>query len=574
MRKIGFLASLILLTIFSAIAQDTARFQVQATSPNAFNFINQSGLNGDFNRRAHWFFGDGTRQLTGPLASTAHTYAAAGTYTICLKIYRILSNTDSVLTGEVCHAVTVQSTVPPADSCRAQFTDTSSTNSPLVKRFVAQPWHNNGKRPEQICWNFGDGSDTCITYNPGTTSNYVAEHAYAQAGSYPVCVTIRYQGGCVSTYCRNLNVNQPPSVTCTAGYSVQLDSTRPRWRKFTALPSHSQQRKPVRICWTWGDGTDTCVQYLATFNGPYVAEHTYQGSGSYTACVRILYDGGCESQSCNTIIVNAPTTPPADTCYVNLAEVPANSYSPVRSFYVGTVPNKIPYRICWTFGDGTDTCINLSNPVDPQSLTIQHTYPGPGVYVTCAKLWYNGGCIVQKCKEVRILSTTNLCGGYITDSALNAHEFRFRGFSIMNPSDAVISWYWSFGDGTAAAGQNVSHSYTAPGNYQVCLTIRTSLGCETRICKRVNVTGTVQSALVLTPNPVTTNLHAVFQSTATQSVNIGIFNSNGIQVRSYVRSAVTGTNTWDFDVATLPAGIYSVRVNSASQLASAIFFKQ
>jgi hypothetical protein len=46
-------------------------------------------------------------------------------------------------------------------------------------------------------------------------------------------------------------------------------------------------------------------------------------------------------------------------------------------------------------------------------------------------------------------------------------------------------------------------------------------------------------------------------------------------VRSYVRNANVGINTWAFnDVATLPTGVYSVIVQSPNQFATAIFFKQ
>ena len=49
-------------------------------------------------RRAHWSFGDGTGQWGLALANTQHHYNSAGSYTVCLKIFRYVSNTnDSVL---------------------------------------------------------------------------------------------------------------------------------------------------------------------------------------------------------------------------------------------------------------------------------------------------------------------------------------------------------------------------------------------------------------------------------------------------------------------------------------------
>jgi hypothetical protein len=59
----------------------------------------------------------------------------------------------------------------------------------------------------------------------------------------------------------------------------------------------------------------------------------------------------------------------------------------------------------------------------------------------------------------------------------------------------------------------------------------------------------------------------------TEPITIKIVNSYGVIVRTYVRNAVTGQNTWDFDVAALPAGTYTLYVQSPNQLSSLLFIK-
>jgi PKD repeat protein len=137
-----------------------------------------------------------------------------------------------------------------------------------------------------------------------------------------------------------------------------------------------------------------------------------------------------------------------------------------------------------------------------------------------------------------------------------------------------VTWRWTFGDGSSANDQNVSHTYTTAGNYEVCLYIKTDLGCETRICTHITVQGETKPTLTLVPNPVTTTLHANFISVLQEQVTINIYNANGVLIKSFSRLAVAGANTWEFDVASLSAGIYSVIVTSPHQLANAIFFKQ
>ena len=163
----------------------------------------------------------------------------------------------------------------------------------------------------------------------------------------------------------------------------------------------------------------------------------------------------------------------------------------------------------------------------------------------------------------------------MTDSATGGNSIRFRATAITNPNDNVLSYNWTFGDGTTGSGQVVNHTYPAAGRYNVCLVIRTASGCETKICKSVGVAGNNQPQLVLTPNPVISVLNATFISAYQQTVSIRIYNANGLMVRSYVRITNMGVNNWTFnDVGTLPTGVYSVVVQSSNQFATAIFFKQ
>jgi PKD repeat protein len=570
MRKFYLLLTIFLGLFTQANSQDTANFNFIIGSNFNVAFVNTSHLHGDGIRKAYWSFGDGTRQMTPPLANTSHHYNNAATYTTCLRIYKYFTNTnDSILTGEVCKTFTLSNTNEP-DSCRAYFvSEPSVTLTSLSQTFIAQPWHNHDKKPEQICWNFGDNHDTCISYNPSLSNNYAVHHTYAQPGQYNVCVTIRYQGGCQSTFCRIIILGD----ACRADYHVEPVAASPTSFHFIANTWHVQQKKPLRICWNFGDGSPSvCNDYAVTYTGPYATNHTFAQPGQYTVCVKILYDGGCESQKCKVFTV--PPQPPHDSCFVNIFEVAGNINSLERHFYAGLMPNRTPEEICWYFGDGTDTCINLPSPVASQSLTITHHYPAPGVYHVCVKVRYAGGCIAIKCHEVLIRSQTNLCGGYMSDSVTGARTFLFKGFGVMNANDHVISWRWTFGDGISGNGQQVSHTYSNSGNYEVCLYIKTDLGCETRICKHVVIVGINQPQLTLSPNPVTTILHAVFLSTLQEQVTINIYNANGVVVRTYTRSAIAGVNTWDLDVATLPAGVYSVIVSSPHQLANAIFFKQ
>lgn len=438
-------------------------------------FTNTSVFQNNDAKKAFWDFGDSTGVQTAPSAGITHHYLHAGTFQVCLRVYRYNSTGhDSTLLGSECKSVTL---APPtvADSCAASFTSSATAANILARRFVAQPWHSKGK-------------------------------------------------------------------------------------------------KPVRICWTFGDGKDTCVQYATSYTGDYWVEHQYANYGSYEVCATIKYDGGCEKKKCNTITITQPFT----VCSFDLNEAAVNTSSLERKFYVGLMPNAVAQKICWNFGDGSDTCVALSNPLNAQQLMTVHRYPAPGAYTVCAKVTYANGCTAERCRPIRIAIThSNVCGGYLTDSTINANTVRFKGTGIQNSSDYVVSYNWTFGDGTTASGQTVNHTFASPGRYNVCLYLKTATGCETRICNTIGTSGNGQPQLILTPNPVVNELHATFASLFQQTVAVKIYNANGLMIRSYVRSANLGTNNWSFsDAGTLPTGVYSAIVQSANQFATAIFFKQ
>ena len=479
MRKLYALLAGILLTLAlpahsRTVSPDIANFIFTIDAPNNnVVFINTSSLGNEPGiRKAFWHFGDGSaQQMTPPLQGTQHHYTSAGTYTVCLKIYRYRPNTnDSVLSAQICKTVVIETL------CHANFERIpSNSNNPLL--------------------------------------------AY-----------------------------------------------------FRALPQHNNNRKPARICWAFGDGRDTCITYPENYTGQYVVSHLYNHPGQYELCINILYHGGCEARKCDQIVI----LPPQVNCSVHLFEITSSITSLVRSFLAvpSSTPPSRPERICWHFGDGQDTCIMIDPQHPLPAFIIRHTYPAPGVYRACVNIRFQNGCNAEDCKEVVIRPSTNICGGYMTDSLMAPRTFKFKGFSIHNPTDEVTGYHWTFGDGSTATGREVTHTYNNAGEYRVCLVINTRSGCETRICNTVRVFGNNEPALHLSPNPVTTVLHAAFLSTHTEQVNIRIQNGTGIVVRNYTQNVTVGPNNLDFDLSSLVPGIYSFILQSPNQLASAIFIKQ
>ena len=91
----------------------------------------------------------------------------------------------------------------------------------------------------------------------------------------------------------------------------------------------------------------------------------------------------------------------------------------------------------------------------------------------------------------------------------------------------ITNWFWDFGDGNTSNTQNPSHTYNAPGNYNVLLAVTTANGCRDTI--------TLQVAVFDNPMALFTST-TVCQGTATQFTD-----------QSTTTVGVINQWAWDFD---------------------------
>lgn len=141
----------------------------------------------------------------------------------------------------------------------------------------------------------------------------------------------------------------------------------------------------------------------------------------------------------------------------------------------------------WNFGDSSP--LLTGNRVDPS-----HVYAKPGVYNVCLTIKTKNGCESKECRTTTVREPAPppplACKAAFRDSAITAGT-RFNSMqSVAPPGDSIISRTWNFGDSSPLlTGNRVdpSHTYTKPGVYNVCLTIKTRNGCESKECRAVTV---------------------------------------------------------------------------------------
>ncbi len=138
----------------------------------------------------------------------------------------------------------------------------------------------------------------------------------------------------------------------------------------------------------------------------------------------------------------------------------------------------------WNFGDGTSETIDF-----PSNPNVTHTYQASGNYTVCLTVQNSDmTCVDTVCHEV-IVGTGQGCNADFTwyaDSTGTSTGIHFIDQSQGN----IITWNWSFGDGTYGSGQNPYHIFNSSGVYLVCLTIQGADSmCYDTQCYEVTVGG-------------------------------------------------------------------------------------
>ncbi len=255
----------------------------------------------------------------------------------------------------------------------------------------------------------------------------------------------------------------------------------------------------------------------------------------------------------------------------------------------GNYPNSPYFQVLgvqWDFGDGTTG----------SGQNTSHTYIASGEYEVCLTVWATNGkecCTRRICKAIRVQRPVDPC------ELLPKADFTIRPRSRLSPtytfneinlsgfplSGITLGYYWDFGDGTTATGQDAQHSYTANGVYDVCLTVfyydpKQRKCCSFQICKKVRVfvfvnpgdpvdpigpaperqeEGLTDEVLKIFPTPSDGHIQLSLEKGAIQSV--GVYDGPNLVYRY---EAPVAKSKVSLDLPTLKKGFYTLKVQNAN----------
>lgn len=234
---------------------------------------------------------------------------------------------------------------------------------------------------------------------------------------------------------------------------------------------------------TWSGGTGTFFPNANTLNATYTPSAADTVGGSVT--------------------LTLTSTSATSSCPFASSNVTLNFYpSPVVSF-TSSPPGCPP--ICmnftdnstvlggtitawsWNFGDPTSGAANTSGTQNPT-----HCYNSSGFYDVSLTATSSNGCSTTLLISQFVQVFDQPTAAFVpspTSSTIFDGMISFTDQST-TPSGTIVSWAWDFGDGTSSTLQNnPNHQFpiTAPGIYNVTLTVVNNFGCTNTVVIPVEI---------------------------------------------------------------------------------------
>jgi PKD repeat protein len=300
-----------------------------------------------------------------------------------------------------------------------------------------------------VDWDFGDNQKG---------SGVRVAHTYTSNGNYPLSVKVRTQSGVTATLNTVVQVVDAlslPDLTFTGTPQLRGDSIQSEVPLTLNLTPHTNTSF-VQFSWeapeaTEVGSTETNLQAIYRREGIY--NLTLVGQDLNNHVLRKL--------------IKVTVTPPS--AYVSVKLNPETGLAPLTVNFDAsetTIPEDDPTGFVWDFGDGT--------PPVTQGANATHIYTIPRTYTV--------GLTVQTVngKTFRTDATVVVRAPVLLACMTRSKENIQAGTSVQFFSDCSSgnpkTYLWDFGDRAQSTEKNPVHLFTAPGNYNVQLTVNDASG--------------------------------------------------------------------------------------------------
>lgn len=410
-----------------------------------------------------WNFGDGSPMLQG--RRVAHAFVKSGPFNVCVSVNNTISSTavcTEMFAYEEIENLTAESSSP-----------TELHSSTTVRAHLTSG--NN------VTWTFSMGDGNSYTLSEPTVS-----HRYATDNTFTVNITAMNA------------VSSRWTIIAVEVFVFQVARIEPsgcvRERALVNFRAWVSRNASAYLYeWSFGDGSPNGTQH-----GNATISHTYHSNGTYPLSLTIT--SGTNKASKASLVAWVCVQP----VLTNISVAVDKSHFAVGEkiqFQARAEPD-FDYSYRWDFGGEED-------PVPVQdSGNFVKAYENPGCYLVTV-VAFNNISKISTSLAIEVLMPVGAVvfqhnGTHYNNLTLGVPYF-FSAFSF--PS--TTSYLWNFGQGTLLSGQNILHTFTTPGTYNVTLTAANQVGrnhTTVPVTVLASVSGlTINSSLVNVP--LNTSVH-------------------------------------------------------------------
>ncbi|HET7220226.1 MAG TPA: PKD domain-containing protein [Vicinamibacterales bacterium] len=238
----------------------------------------------------------------------------------------------------------------------------------------------------------------------------------------------------------------------------------------TALfDASASQGSIVDYQWNFGDGDRGSGR---------TAQHAYDAAGTYVATLTVVDPYGRTASVSQSITVSAGVSPTAAFVFS-----PTNPLPTQQVFFNASASRPAPGRTLtsyqWDFGDGTSG----------SGVQTSHQYALSGTYNVTLVVTDDSGKTATSTQSLTILTDNPVADfTFVPATPTVGVAIAFNGSaSAAVPGRTIVSYSWSFGDGTGASGVAVSKTYATTGTRNVTLTVTDNTGKTGSTTKPVTV---------------------------------------------------------------------------------------
>lgn len=312
-----------------------------------------------------------------------------------------------------------------------------------------------------VSWNWSLGSNNSSLQNPSAIFN--------QVGSFEICLTVTDSQGNTGTLCQEdyINIYDKPTADFVR---TPISGCTPLEVTYTNN-SLSPNGALTQLVWDIGGTTNLAI----VDDADSIISTTYTNVGNYKATLFITDEKGCTDTK---VIDNAVETLPGPMIDLDIEIVSACELPWEVKFNNNNPDPATTYS--WNFGNGT-----TYEGASPQNIM----YNADGSYEVVVALNRNG-CL-DTLRETLVINASGSAQIEIEpQEACAGTPISFTEISPINPD----SIFWNFGDGNTSNLSNPSHTYAAPGCYDITM-IRHVDSCVDTV---------VQSCITIAPTPTVT----------------------------------------------------------------------